>query len=121
MDGLTWPKCDKCGQTVTRADGRLLLKEVDVTDYWDCWISKESMRVFGPKLAQSDLRSVDRMSMASFGPTMKPSRSIAGFPTAAALRREKPHSSEAHGVRCSTNALCQGKADEHVDLVAKRQ
>ena len=47
MEESRWPACDICGQTVTRGNGRLLLKEDDVTEYWDSRINGEKKRA-GP-------------------------------------------------------------------------
>ena len=44
MDGFPWPACDVCGQSVPRANGRLLLKEDDVAEYLDSRISEEKSR-----------------------------------------------------------------------------
>ena len=44
MDGFQWPTCDVCGQSVPRANGRLLLKEDDVTEYLDSRINEEKKR-----------------------------------------------------------------------------
>ena len=44
MDGFQWPACDVCGQSVPRANGRLLLKEDDVTEYWDYQINNEQRK-----------------------------------------------------------------------------
>ena len=39
MDRVKWPLCDICGQTVPRANGCLLLKEDDVTEHGNSWMS----------------------------------------------------------------------------------
>ena len=41
MEKSPWPLCDVCKQTVPRAIGRLLLKEDDVTEYGNSWISED--------------------------------------------------------------------------------
>ena len=62
MEESRWPACDICGQTVTRGNGRLLLKEDDVTEYWDSRINEERKRaglIQGQALSGSDAMSVN--------------------------------------------------------------
>ena len=41
MRHATWTKCEVCGQFVRWADGRLLLKEDDLSDYRDVRLAQE--------------------------------------------------------------------------------
>ena len=71
MEESRWPSCDICGQTVTRGNGRLLLKEDDVTEYWDSWINEEKKRAGlnpGQELNGSDAMLVNVPSGADTMP-----------------------------------------------------
>ena len=44
VNRITWPPCDVCGRSVIGANGRLLLREVEVTSYLDNRINEDNTR-----------------------------------------------------------------------------
>ena len=74
MDGFQWPACDVCGQSVPRANGRLLLKEDDVTEYWDYQITNAQEKTGlnqGQEQNETDAMSVNGVP---YGPDTMPWR-----------------------------------------------
>jgi len=61
MDRIAWPACDVCGQSIQWARGGLVLREDDLTEYWDVPIDQQRQRVPAPAKAKTSMHPAIRL------------------------------------------------------------